>query len=769
MTKRRDRVVRLCSLRFTASVFALVVLAACGGGGGGGGQPPPTPEPPIVPPDLSGIWAGAWQGNDPSPGGLGLVSGTWEAEIHQGTSSASGPAVILGDVDCMDGQMQTDPPGATQVNGTVGRAPCAAVSWTLTALNVTAGTAAGSWSNTGTGGGGTLSGERIAPLGGPRIFFANPPAGKPGTVVTLSGQLFSGLASVRFNGVNAEPPQIAAASRIVARVPSAATTGRVQVATSAGTALSPIYFSTDVMSPPASPGVSVTVGTMPASVAVSPDGRKVYVVDRAAPPNGRVTILRASDVSRGAVTFTSVNASSPRSVVASPDGKRIYVASAGEGVLVMDAALARRLDTITVAINDEGRDNPQGLAISPDGTTLLVSSGTAGGSVSVVRVADKAVLATFPMASMAIAPMGVAFSADGERAYVAAANITGPVIPPGSLIIFDPASGAAVGGKAVGALPTGIAVSPDGSRVFVSNQADASVSLYDEGTDTVKTQVVGASPTGLAHSPDGAHVLVAYRDAGSVGILDSTTGVQVAAVSVGATPVGIAINPKGSTAYVANAGSQNVSEIGGMRTLTVALTGSGIGRVSSSPAGIECGTSCQAQFLVNTPVTLAAFSDGGSSFSGWSADCPGGIVTMTDSKNCYATFIANSAPAPVGGGGCFIATAAFGSSLASELQTLREFRERRLMTNAPGRAFVRLYYRYSPPLADMIRDHDGARAVVRGVLRPVVWSIAHPGNAFAIFVLVIFVAGALRVRHAHAVKNAPPSPRREPDQPVTPK
>jgi len=68
----------------------LAVLAGCGGGGGS--SPPPTPTPP----DLSGVWAGAWQGSDPA---LGFVSGTWDIEITQGASSASGPGVLLGDVD----------------------------------------------------------------------------------------------------------------------------------------------------------------------------------------------------------------------------------------------------------------------------------------------------------------------------------------------------------------------------------------------------------------------------------------------------------------------------------------------------------------------------------------------------------------------------------------------------------------------------------------------------------------------------------------------
>lgn len=76
-----------------------------------------------------------------------------------------------------------------------------------------------------------------------------------------------------------------------------------------------------------------------------------------------------------------------------------------------------------------------------------------------------------------------------------------------------------------------------------------------------------------------------------------------------------------------------------------------------------------------------------------------------------------------GGGGCFIATAAFGTPLAREVQYLRKFRDRYLLTNRAGRAFVTLYYRYSPPIADFLRSHDLLRSVVRYLLIPVVEAV----------------------------------------------
>jgi hypothetical protein len=74
-----------------------------------------------------------------------------------------------------------------------------------------------------------------------------------------------------------------------------------------------------------------------------------------------------------------------------------------------------------------------------------------------------------------------------------------------------------------------------------------------------------------------------------------------------------------------------------------------------------------------------------------------------------------------GGGGCFIATAAYGSALHPKVNALRQFRDGYLMTNALGRAFVSAYYRASPPLANFIARHDWLRAGVRTLLWPLVW------------------------------------------------
>ncbi|HRY37895.1 MAG TPA: fibronectin type III domain-containing protein [Smithellaceae bacterium] len=89
-------------------------------------------------------------------------------------------------------------------------------------------------------------------------------------------------------------------------------------------------------------------------------------------------------------------------------------------------------------------------------------------------------------------------------------------------------------------------------------------------------------------------------------------------------------------------------------------------------------------------------------------------------------------------GSCFIATAAFGSYLEPHVKILRDFRDRSLLTNNLGKAFVKFYYRHSPPIADVIREHTTLRYATRLVLFPIIYSIEYP---YLMAVLLIIPAG----------------------------
>ena len=140
------------------------------------------------------------------------------------------------------------------------------------------------------------------------------------------------------------------------------------------------------------------------------------------------------------------------------------------------------------------------------------------------------------------------------------------------------------------------------------------------------------------------------------------------------------------------------------------------------------------------------------------------LVYMVDHFSLFTT--AKSVPAAssgetgggaggVGGGGCFIATAAYGSYMEPSVMTLRQFRDIYLAPTALGKHLLNFYYQYSPPLAELIAENDTLRSLVRFGLAPVVcfsWVAIYFGPLSALFILFIVFAGvfaltALLFRH----------------------
>jgi len=124
-----------------------------------------------------------------------------------------------------------------------------------------------------------------------------------------------------------------------------------------------------------------------------------------------------------------------------------------------------------------------------------------------------------------------------------------------------------------------------------------------------------------------------------------------------------------------------------------------------------------------TKVDLIAITDTFYNFVQWTGDV-GTItdinsaatnITMNDDYSITANF--NFGPF----GWCFIATAAYGTDTAEEIDILREFRDGVLLPNSLGAEFVSFYYKTSPPIADFISQNEALRTVVRvGFVDPIV-------------------------------------------------
>jgi methionyl-tRNA synthetase len=77
--------------------------------------------------------------------------------------------------------------------------------------------------------------------------------------------------------------------------------------------------------------------------------------------------------------------------------------------------------------------------------------------------------------------------------------------------------------------------------------------------------------------------------------------------------------------------------------------------------------------------------------------------------------------------GCFIATAAYGSPLAHELDVLRAFRDQKMLESKTWRIAVFTYYKISPPIASVIAHKENLKKVVRRCLDHVVGFLKNRG------------------------------------------
>ncbi|MFD7440738.1 serine/threonine-protein kinase, partial [Streptomyces sp. NPDC059909] len=187
---------------------------------------------------------------------------------------------------------------------------------------------------------------------------------------------------------------------------------------------------------------------------------------------------------------------SPAGVAVSPDGRRVYVTNfSSDSVSVIDTATNRTVDEPIPVGN-----SPSGVAVSPDGRRVYVTNNDSA-SVSVIDATKNRTMGNpIPVGDT---PEGVAVSRDG-RVYVANGKSD-------SVSVIDPATNRTMGNPIpVGRFPAGVAVSPDGRRVYVTSMKPASVSVIDTAKNrTVGSPIpVEKRPTGVAVSPDGHQVYV---------------------------------------------------------------------------------------------------------------------------------------------------------------------------------------------------------------------------------------------------------------------
>jgi hypothetical protein len=128
-----------------------------------------------------------------------------------------------------------------------------------------------------------------------------------------------------------------------------------------------------------------------------------------------------------------------------------------------------------------------------------------------------------------------------------------------------------------------------------------------------------------------------------------------------------------------------------------------------------------------TGINLVAKAEEGYQFANWTGNvdtiadvnAASTTITMNGDYSIIANFEEEELPMTPQTG-CFIATAAYGTPMAEEIQILREFRAECLLTNSLGQGLVDVYYTVSPPVADFITEHPSLKPIVRAGLMPVV-------------------------------------------------
>ena len=168
-----------------------------------------------------------------------------------------------------------------------------------------------------------------------------------------------------------------------------------------------------------------------------------------------------------------------------------------------------------------------------------------------------------------------------------------------------------------------------------------------------------------------------------------------------------------------------------IRQYTLSIVGGSGGTTNPSPRSYIHDT--------GTEVTIKAIPNSGYRFSNWSGDASGIsnpiTITMDSDKSITANFKKK--------GPCFIATVAYGSPMHPFVEILRDFRDKYLMPSKLGSKLVKLYYKYSPFVADLISKHKALKVVVKISLLPIIafsYSMLHFGVIISVVMLVfIFV------------------------------
>lgn len=212
--------------------------------------------------------------------------------------------------------------------------------------------------------------------------------------------------------------------------------------------------------------------------------------------------------------------------------------------------------------------SPQGIAVSPDGSTIFVAN-IESRFLSMINMVTPPLSATIPMPGT---PRYVAVSPDGRRAYVGMYSGDGA---DSAVAVVDTAGKTVSSVVASGPQPYALATGPNGD-VFVPNHGASDVSILDSANLKFGPAVtVQPNPHGVAFAPSINRAYTANHESNSVSVIDLASNTVVDTILVGQSPHSVAVSPDGRLLAAANYADGTVTFID---TATNKVTG-------TNPAG----------------------------------------------------------------------------------------------------------------------------------------------------------------------------------------
>src|SRR5436190_1325141 len=192
---------------------------------------------------------------------------------------------------------------------------------------------------------------------------------------------------------------------------------------------------------------------------------------------------------------------------------------------------------------------------------LYVSNERAG-TIQIIDTATDRVIASRNLGNR---PRGLAVSPDGKRLYVALSwwrDGKHPRSGREAIVALDTNTLKTIRDYVAATDPECVAVSPDGKRLFTSNEDAATASILDVANGkSVATLVVGTEPEGVAASPDGKWVYVTGEASNTVAVIDTAAKKIIATIPAGNRVWGIAMTHDGRKVYAANSLSNTITVI----------------------------------------------------------------------------------------------------------------------------------------------------------------------------------------------------------------